>query len=106
MAKSPKMTAARRNSLPASKMGLPDQGKFPVDTPGRAANAKARATQQVKKGNMSPSAKNKVDAKANQTLRSAKGGSRMTSGQAQKAAGRIRSRISTRKKNKTQVGFD
>ena len=33
-----------------------------------AANAKARAAQQVKAGNLSPSSKAKIDAKANKIL--------------------------------------
>jgi hypothetical protein len=34
-----------------------------------AANAKARATQQVNAGNLSPAAKAQIDAKANRVLR-------------------------------------
>jgi hypothetical protein len=37
--------------------------KYPVDTPARAANAKARASQQVAKGDLSSSAAGKIDAK-------------------------------------------
>ena len=33
-----------------------------------AANAKARATQMVKKGKLSPASKSKIDAKANKVL--------------------------------------
>lgn len=66
--KSPKMNAARRKSLPKSKFGLPGKRKYPVDTPGRAANAKARATQMVKKGKLSSSAAAKIKSKANKAL--------------------------------------
>ena len=38
-----------------------------------AANAKARAAQQEKKGNISPSTKAKIDAKANKVLGKKKG---------------------------------
>lgn len=62
------MKQSKRNSLPKSEFGLPGQRKYPVDTPGRAANAKARAAQQVKKGNLSPSSAAKIDAKANKKL--------------------------------------
>jgi hypothetical protein len=66
--KSPKMTAARRSDLPKSTIGLPGKRKYPLDTPGRAANAKARATQQVKEGNLSPASAAKIRAKANRVL--------------------------------------
>lgn len=46
---SPKLTAKKRNALPAQKFGLPGQRKYPLDTPSRARNAKARAAQQVDK---------------------------------------------------------
>ena len=63
------LTAKKRNALPASKFALPAERKYPVDTPARAANAKARATQQVAKGNLAPSTAKKIDAKANKVLR-------------------------------------
>jgi len=68
MANSPEMTAKRRASLPKSKFGLPGSRRYPVDTPGRAANAKARATQQVAKGNLSESSAAQIRAKANRVL--------------------------------------
>ena len=73
-----KITAARRNKLPASSFALPGGtkarkaagggGSYPVDTKGRAVAAKARATQAVQAGRMSPSTKAKIDAKANRKL--------------------------------------
>lgn len=63
-----KLNAARRNKLPASKFALPESRKYPVDTKARAANAKARSTQMVAKGKLSPSTKAKIDAKANRVL--------------------------------------
>lgn len=66
--KSPKLTAKRRKSLPKSKFALPGSRKYPVDTPGRAVNAKARATQQYKKGKLSKSAKDKIHSRANKKL--------------------------------------
>jgi hypothetical protein len=71
--RSPKMTAKRRKSLPKSKFGLPGSRSYPLDTPGRAANAKARATQQVKKGRLSKSAAAQVKARANKALKRMKG---------------------------------
>lgn len=63
-----KLKAAQRNALPASKFGLPKQRKYPEDTPGRAANAKARATKMVKAGKLSPAAAARIRAKANRIL--------------------------------------
>lgn len=45
MAKSPKMTAARRKRLPKTSFALPAKRKYPIDTPGRARNALARVAQ-------------------------------------------------------------
>lgn len=42
--------------------------KYPMNDKSHAANAKARATQQVKKGNLSSGEKEKIDAKANKIL--------------------------------------
>ena len=63
-----KITTKARKALPTSKFALPEERKYPVDTKARAANAKARATQMVDKGKLSPDAKSKIDAKANKVL--------------------------------------
>lgn len=63
-----KLSAKQRNKLPKSDFGLPGQEKYPMPDKAHAANAKARATQQVKKGNLSSSSKAKIDAKANRVL--------------------------------------
>ncbi len=68
-----RLTAKQRNALPTSKFALPADRKYPVDTPSRAANAKARATQAVKAGRMSKSTEAKIDAKANRVLKAKKG---------------------------------
>ena len=62
------MKAKQRNALPAGSFGLPAKRKYPVDTPARAANAKARASQQENAGNLSAAEKAKVDAAANKKL--------------------------------------
>ena len=62
------LTTTRRKALPAAKFAGPDRS-YPVDTKARAANAKARATQQVKAGNLSSAQKSSIDAKANRVLR-------------------------------------
>lgn len=63
-----KLTTTKRNSLKTSTFGLPGQRKYPMPDRSHAANAKARATQQVNAGNLSPSSKAKIDAKANRIL--------------------------------------
>lgn len=64
-----KLTTKKRNSLKKSEFGLPGSKKYPMPDKKHAANAKARATQMVKKGKLSESSKNKIDAKANKILK-------------------------------------
>jgi hypothetical protein len=54
--------------LPKSDFGLPGEKKYPMPNASHAKNAKARATQMVNKGKLSPSSKAKIDAKANRVL--------------------------------------
>lgn len=64
------LKAIARRALPASSFGLPGQRKYPIP-PGdkaHAANAKARATQQVNAGRLSPASAQRIDAKANRVL--------------------------------------
>lgn len=63
-----KLTTAARKSLPKAEFGLPGKRAYPMPDKSHAANAKARATQAVKAGRMSPSTKSKIDAKANKVL--------------------------------------
>ena len=63
-----KLKAAARNKMPASEFGEPKERKYPMPDKSHAANAKARASQAVKAGRMSPSTKAKIDAKANRKL--------------------------------------
>jgi hypothetical protein len=63
-----KLSAASRRRIPASKFGEPKQRKYPMPDRSHAANAKARATQQVKAGRLSPSTAAKIRAKANRIL--------------------------------------
>lgn len=62
------MSTKSRNAMSKSTFGLPGARKYPMPDKAHAANAKARATQQVKAGNLSPSSKAKIDAKANKIL--------------------------------------
>lgn len=66
------LKAAKRNKMKKSTFGLPGERKYPMPDKAHAANAKARATQMEKKGKLSPSAKAKIDAKANKVLGKAK----------------------------------
>jgi hypothetical protein len=63
-----KLNASKRAKLPKSTFGLPGERKYPMPDKSHAANAKARATQQVKKGNLSPASAAKIRAKADRIL--------------------------------------
>jgi hypothetical protein len=63
-----KLTSARRNAIPPSQFGEPKQRKYPMPDRSHAANAKARATQQVKAGRLSAGTAAKIRAKANRIL--------------------------------------
>ena len=62
------LNAAKRRKIPSSEFGLPGSRKYPMPDRSHAANAKARATQQVKAGNHSSSSAAKIRAKANRIL--------------------------------------
>jgi hypothetical protein len=64
-----KLVAKTRNALAKSEFGMPGERKYPMPDKSHAANAKARATQMVKAGKLSPSTKSKIDAKANKILK-------------------------------------
>lgn len=68
-----KLTTKKRKSLPKGDFGMPGSRKYPMPDKSHAANAKARAAQQERKGNISPSTKAKIDAKANKVLGKKKG---------------------------------
>jgi hypothetical protein len=63
-----KLKAATRNAIPSSKFGLPGSRKYPMPDRSHASNAKARATQMVSAGKLSPSSAAKIRAKANRLL--------------------------------------
>lgn len=63
-----KLTSKSRNAIPSGEFGMPKERKYPMPDASHAANAKARATQQVKKGNLSPSTASNIKAKANRVL--------------------------------------
>ncbi len=63
-----KLTAKARNKIPKNDFGLAGERKYPMPDKAHAANAKARATQMVKKGKLSEASKEKIDSKANKVL--------------------------------------
>jgi hypothetical protein len=63
-----KLNAAARRQLPASAFGEPGKRAYPMPDRVHAANAKARATQQVNKGKLSPAAAARVRKKADRIL--------------------------------------
>ena len=62
------LTEKKRDNLPDSKFGLPDEHKYPMLDKSHARNAKARASQQEKQGNLTESEKAKIDRKADRIL--------------------------------------
>lgn len=63
-----KLTTAARKKIPTGKFGLPEKRAYPVQDKAHAINAKARATQMVKKGKLSTTDAAKIRAKANKVL--------------------------------------
>jgi hypothetical protein len=62
------LTEKKRDRLKASTFGLPEERKYPMPDASHAANAKARAAQQVKKGNLTKAEEQKIDRKADRIL--------------------------------------
>lgn len=65
------LSTKARDKLPASDFAGKDRS-YPVEDKSHAANAKARATQQEKKGNLSASEHAKIVAKADKILKDGK----------------------------------
>lgn len=62
-----KLTSAERNALPNSAFAGPGRS-YPVEDASHAANAKARAKQQLNKGNLSPKEYQTIIGRANRVL--------------------------------------
>lgn len=72
------LTAKQREKLPAKEFGLPEKartkdakkesGNYPMPDKAHARNAKARAAQQQKAGNLSKKEKERVDRKADKVI--------------------------------------
>ena len=67
-----KLTAKARKNLKPSKFALPGKngkpGKYPVENASHAANAKARASEMVARGKLSPAQAAKIRHKADAVL--------------------------------------
>ena len=59
----------KRDHLKESAFGLPEERKYPMPDESHARNAKARAAQQVKKGNLTKAEERKIDRKADKILK-------------------------------------
>ena len=64
-----KLSEKKRDSMKESTFGLPDERKYPMPDESHARNAKARASQQVKNGNLSKADEAKIDRKADKILK-------------------------------------
>ena len=62
------LKASTRNKLPEGKFGLPGERKYPMPDRAHAANAKARATQMLDAGKLSPASAAEIRKKANRLL--------------------------------------
>lgn len=63
-----KLSSKSRSKMSAIMFGMPGERKYPMPDKSHAANAKARATQMVNAGKLSPSTAAKIKAKANKIL--------------------------------------
>lgn len=63
-----KLDTKARSKLGKAMFGLPGERKFPMPDRAHAANAKARASQQVGRS-ITPAQKAQIDAKANKVLK-------------------------------------
>ncbi len=62
------LSTNERKHLPKSDFGLPGKKAYPMPDKSHARDAKARASEEEGKGNLSASEEEKIDAKANRIL--------------------------------------
>ncbi|MEA2536420.1 MAG: hypothetical protein QOF11_654 [Chloroflexota bacterium] len=62
------LSEKKRDAIPESKFGLPEERKYPMPDKAHARNAKARASQQEERGNLTEKEKAKIDRKADRIL--------------------------------------
>lgn len=64
-----KLNAERRSALRNAQFAMPGARKYPIHDRAHAINAKARSTQQYKRGNLSAAQMRAIHAKAGSALR-------------------------------------
>jgi len=62
------LSESQRDKLRKSQFGLPEERKYPMPDEAHARNAKARAGQQLEKGNLTKEEKARIDRKADRIL--------------------------------------
>jgi hypothetical protein len=62
------LTEKKRDQLPDSKFGLPEERKYPMPDQAHARNAKARASQAQNAGRITAAEERKIDRKADKIL--------------------------------------
>lgn len=62
------LDAEKRNALAKATFGLPNERKYPMPDKSHAANAKARAAQQLKAGRLTKSQYDEIVSKADKKL--------------------------------------
>ncbi len=62
------LTTKTRKHLPPTEFGLPATRQYPMPDKSHAGNAKARASEEYNKGNLTKSQLNQIDSKANKIL--------------------------------------
>ena len=62
------LSTALRNKLSPKKFGIPSERKYPMPDKSHAANAKARASEEYNKGNLSAEMKGHIDKMADHIL--------------------------------------
>lgn len=67
-----RLTAADRRRIPPSEYGLPKQKAYPIEDRGHAIDAKARATEEERRGDITPSQRDEIDHRADAMLARAK----------------------------------
>lgn len=64
------LTTKGRKRIPDKEFGLPDKRAYPVEDKAHARNAKARASEEYNKGNLSKADEERIDRAANRKLHS------------------------------------
>lgn len=62
------LTTRKREKLPASDFGLPEERTYPMPDKAHARNAKSRASQQRDQGNLTKAEEARIDRKADRIL--------------------------------------